>query len=244
MIKVFFLNELSLLPFLWATIMGQKNYVASIDPLFKPFAKVLQSIAERAKGRGQTEFLYKKFDKLNFYKERPWLIHLANVFEKTEPWQNDRFRFRLADGDPDYGYAYKHRVCNYMNDRYFSLMALDIITRNMAAETYEVKGIDADLAGLYRAFRPESKEPDFRTQRLPLAGVIKNFMVIGVILKTLFWILPRLRLKAPRENIFFAADYVTDPREFRFFRAMKEGGRVLLVRRGPESNKIPGETEF
>ena len=114
MVYLFFLTEFSILQFLFKVLSRKKIYLLPSNPIISPTAIFLEK-------------LKKLFIRFSWVKPitaispdftAEWehsRTMLSNIFGSIEKWQNQYFRFDLADSRlSGYGIAYRQIVCNYI----------------------------------------------------------------------------------------------------------------------------------
>lgn len=103
--------------------------------------------------------------------------------------------------------------------------------RRSGADGVRISGIRPDLVAQFAAYHGYGLPGSTRVTRLPAALLNVLQSVVLSLLGTV-WVVSRLRLGAiEAKALFLAADYIGDPRDFRLYKQLEEGGSILLVKR-------------
>lgn len=232
-VKIFLINEMTIWRFLLSCAGKQAPYVLAVDPLFPPLqamlSRIIKGLTATGRARWITEILPLEGKLLWDYPHRA-ILH--DVFGRTESWHGRHFRFDHVDkAVPDYAYAFRKIVSNYMKHRHFEmLLILDAIKENGDGNV-RFFGLQDHTSGLMESYTdevPESLNPDTGSIRFLINPIV---LAVAITLGIL-WTLSRLRWRPPKpKNYFFAADFNEGPKEFPLYAEMRNGGEVLLVRR-------------
>lgn len=222
------LNELTAAYFVLLSLLGRKPYVLMVDPIFPPLRRSLQSLAERMANAGRAGWIVELCPELQHLWDYHSRIFYHDIFSETEDWQNDYYGFEEVERTvPNYAYGYKHNTCNYTKKMHIPfLMAHSALKSN---EKAKVIGLPEDSVKALENYWKQSFQPAVKAQWRPVR-LINFFIFVLVLGYSLAWVLSRLRpFSGPPEKIFFAADYIEDPRDMRLYQEVAEGGTVLLV---------------
>lgn len=240
MIRIYNLTELTLPGFLLRGLIGRQPYVLAVDPLLPPLRDLLQRIAERMVRASRARWIIDLVPELNHVWEYPTRILLYNIFAETEAWQNRRYRFADFDrGVPDYAMACRQVTCNFTRLRHFPWLLLATALRDRPRGSVRVIGLPNDSREGLETWQGRSFASSIGRTAIPRAA-LNAAIAVAVTGYALAWILSRLRLNPPApEAVFFAADYLEDPKDMQLYDEVAEGGSVLLVVRDPSRKIAP-----
>jgi len=229
---LFVLNELSLAWFLSCLLLRRPVWVIAAAPLLPPLKPLFDRLADWSIKAGLARhavdltpdlYPYWRYDRRFFFQE---------IFKKYEPWQDRVFGFDQADANgPAYGYGYKLIVCNYLFPQVIQAYLLDGAYRALSGRV-RCHGITPNLLAFTRELLGPDAIPTIRVR--PWIWTVINTPVALVMMGVgILAVLRRTRLNPPVEPVFFAADYLADPRDLNIYEEVSEGGKVLLVARNP-----------
>jgi hypothetical protein len=223
-------NELTIFYLVFLILTGKKTYVLAIDPLFPPLHGILRALVLQFINRGKTHWIVDLCPEYRPEWEYWARTLLYNIFAETESWQNDYFDFKGAENKTsDHAFAYKHLVCGYTKKNHLSFLFIQAAIKNTDSNI-KVVGLLPDSVDALEAYWQQSFSKCVKPLRVP-ARLINTLVMIGIQSFTLLWAISRLRIKGAPKPIFFAADYNEDPRDFRLYKEVAEGGPILLIRR-------------
>ncbi len=202
-----------------------------IEPIF-PYTKgVLQRIVSWLVKRELVHWAIDDYPELRRVKEESVRTLLYDVFGETEDWQNDYFHFAQADDAiGDYKMPYGLIVTNYCTQKHVCFLLMHAIGQRKDFATLKFVGLPEDTRAAIS---------DYCGINLPgkasyvFARAVNLAYSLFVMLISLVWALTHIRpgAKTP-QPIFFAADFINDPRDKILYNELEEGGPMLMVRRG------------
>jgi hypothetical protein len=240
MIRVYNINELTMVPFLLAAMLGSAPYVLAIEALFPPLNPLLEKLAEAMIARGRARRAIELAPEYNHVQEYPSRILLYDIFADSEEWQNRHYGFDAADeAAPDYAFAYRQVTCNYARLKHFPWLLIEAAIRGAGTSKIRFIGLPFDTVSGLEAYWGRNFTPMVKPMRFPNA-VANFFTAIAVTKITLVWIVSRIRpWRKAGEPVFFAADYMEDPKDMALYDEIADGGSVLLVQRDPSRKFEP-----
>lgn len=209
-------------------LKGRKVGVIETQPLIPPFGFLLHAIISWLRKGGWV---------VDIMADRPDLVAEGNLddfrrkhdhFATTEPWIDSHYG--LADAVHrygDYGYAYKHLVCNRAKDYPFLVHTVARINGNLSPSR-PILGMRPDLIAAYE-FRvghvPESIRAS-RDFRIP-GNLLLTILVLGY---GFIWTLRRTRMRTPAPRRYFlGSDFVGDPRQRILWNELADIPEPLIV---------------
>lgn len=242
MIRVYNINELTAVRFMVAAMLGRIPYVLAIEALFPPLNPLLQRLAETMIARGRARWIIDLAPEYSHVWEYPTRILLYDVFADSEDWQNRHYGFDAADqAAGNYAYAYRQVTCNYVRLKHFPWLLIEAAIRGAGTSAVRFIGLPFDTVSGLEAYWGRNFTPMVKPMRFP--NIIANFFTTIAVTKiTLAWIVYRIRPgRKAGEPVFFAADYMADPKDMALYDEVADGGPVLLVQRDPSRKFEPYE---
>ena len=230
MLRVYNVNEFTLLPLLVSVLLGRPAAVLAIDPLMPPMARLLRLVVLPLITNGRLSWAIDHCPGLDQVRDHPTRNLLYNVFGETEAWQNAYFRFSDADASlGNYAMAYKHVTCNYAETRHVPLLVLRELLARQAEQPVRIIGLPVDSVSMLRHFLARELGSAVSPMALPYA-LLNAPVWIGALLFSLGWVLSRFRPGGvSTEACFLAADYIDDHSDIRLYEEVMDGGPLLLV---------------
>ena len=138
--------------------------------------------------------------------------YLYNIFGKIELWQNTKFGFQeIDDRLPDYAMAYKSTVCQFVRDRYGSILLLNSIF-SKSIDNDRFAGLNDCVLGGVKAYNPKVPIPCSAFPTKLLYSLINFFFANALITVTVFWTLKKFRFSnVLGDNPFIMVDYYPHP---------------------------------
>jgi len=240
--KLYNINELTVWPFLLYCALRREPIVLGVEPWFPPLRNILKKTVDRSIAKQQARWivdLCSEDDRIALW-EYPMRMLNYNVFGETESWHNDYFEYDSLEsfGIDDYIYPYKQLTCNYVKQKHFEILMLEgALRENRGLGKIQIIGLPQDTNCLFGAYWKQHIIPPKKSWVL-LRSIFNAVVSLCFTLYSVAWVLIKIRMKPPpAEKIFFAADYISDPRDFELYHEVAEGGRVLIVPRN-DSVKI------
>lgn len=240
MTTIFNINEFTAPWFLVQALLRRMPYVLAVDPMFPPLQSMLKTFVEWVVAKGRAKWIFDLCPETQFLRDYPVRTFLYDVFGQTEEWHNAHYRLDGVDEKiPDYAMTYKQGTCNHARFHHYHILLLGAALKTQDEDTkIRVAGLPEDTVGLMEAYWGKDLTSGLKAMpisRRPL-NIVTTFLISTL---SLAWIVSRIRFAPPpAEKIFFAADYLEDPRDFRLYQEVSEGGPVLLVVRNSERYKV------
>jgi hypothetical protein len=154
---------------------------------------------------------------------------MNDPFSTTEACIDSRYDFSRADESfGEYGYAYKHVVCNRVKDYPFFAHTIDTILAAHGDREVVIRGVPGDIIDVY-LFRIGDVGNSIRRRRA-FPAFTNALLTSAVAAYALGWVLKRTRLKVPQPRQYFlGADFVGDPRETMLWREVSDASHSVLV---------------
>lgn len=236
-IHLVYLNGWSLAPAVLRAMAGRPVAVLGRNFAFRPFAPILNRLADAAESSGLFRPLYELCPCLEYFREFLGYADRTDLFAKTLAAQAALYHFQDFDRTaPDYAIAAKHAACN--NTRLLAPLVVQMKALADAgfAADLRVHGVDADALSLYESYtgRTPPFEATARRELRPLVNALHALMLLayGVV-----WLLRRVgKDKPPARRWRLAADYTgaNDRRGFQLVREISDAADdVLYVFRRP-----------
>ncbi len=236
-VPIFNVNEVNVVAFLLLALSGRRPYVAGVAPFLPRMTPLLQPIVDWTTRSGRAKHLIDTCPELHPIRDYYAFIYMHNIFEPTESWQDDYFRFAAADvAVPGYAMAYKHATCSYMRVSQMHILLIDAAERAFADRAVRFHGLPPESVGLFEAYFKRPPRAEIRTTPCP-QRLVNGLLSLMIAAYTVAWVFRRTRLRVPAEHLFMAVDYVSDPRDVRLINELADGGDFLLI---PRNRKVYG----
>ena len=245
MTTIFNLNEFTALRFLFSATLGRMPVVLAVDPLFPPFRRILDGMAERAVAKGRARWIIDLCPELQHLWDYPTRTFLYDVFGQTEDWHNAYYEFDRADTVvPDYAMTYKKATCNHAKPRHYHTLLLGAALAAKKRGKVRVVGLAGDFVGLMNAYWSGSLTPALKTMWVP-RRTINALVTLLIQIFALAWVGSRTQpIISKPKDYFFGADYCEDQRDHRLYHEVADGGPLLLVYRHPKSMYRPPQDDL
>ena len=231
MVHLFFLTEFSILQFLFKFFGRKPIYLLPSNPVIAPTAVFLGKLKKQFIRFSWVNPITVTCPDFTAEWEHPRTM-LSNIFGSIEKWQNQYFRFDLADDRlANYGLAYRQIVCNYISSRLYAILAISEFESTRGEENFLVSGLSSDMLEAYEVYN--SKNIKNVAWSLKLPNYLSNFIIsIVVLFYTVVWMLSRIRFYlAPAKKYSAMIDWVDDSDDVNLYRDMAELGEICLIRR-------------
>lgn len=233
------LTELTLPRFLLRRLLRRDTWELWHEGWLPPLAPFLKRLAGTGRTACQLAPELAELSVLSNY------ASFHDVFGRIEPWQNRIFGFADAETeDPRYGYCFKQITCKYLQEKYPQVLLRVAIERRADAARFRFAGMLPDTLALYEVWtgRGDGSRPIAAGW---IGRAVNALLALAVAARTAAWILARLRPSAqPPEAVFFAADYLQDPRDALLYAEAEDGGEVLLVPRNARMRILPEVAKY
>jgi len=241
--KIYYLNEISLVRFLWDCLGGQKPYLLVAQAIFPPLRRGLEWVARWAVRSGRAEHAVKLVPEVAAYWDYDRRCLLDDAFGKYEAWQDAYFAFNAADREePAYAYGYRLIATNFMFTRVMPAYLLDALGRTVPDA--RIRGIPPEALDLCRQIFGAHSTARMTAISVP-ARLINALSTVSVLIFALGWTLSRVRWRVDAEDIFFAADYyAATKKDLLLFREVSDGGPVLMVMRARKAALGPDADQY
>ena len=238
-IHIFNLNESSVGRFVLACLLRQKPYILEIEAWLPPVQKLINWLAAYAIRRGWARDGINLTPEFLKVRDRYSEIHFYNMFGHLEDWQNNYYDFKYVDkAIPSYAMAYKNIITKSLLARYLPILMLDRLRSGDVAASITVHGLAKSTLDALNAYRTKKWLGTIHTVGGNIFPIVNSIIAIGVFLRAILWALSRTRpFGFQREEIFLAADYLSDERDSQVYDMAMEGGDVLLVIRQQEKSE-------
>lgn len=229
---IYVVTEFSVFQLMVSTLTRHDILILEIEP-FLPFTKgVLKRFVEFMIRTNKAVWAIDTLPELKRVKDFPRRTLLYNVLGIIEPWQKKYFRTSEKDGGKgDYVMANKQAISNYVEGKHVALLVLRELFKDRPQDAFQCLGFPADTfsAGEFFCGHSLPSSPAW----IPCLLVNATLFCAGLV-KSLWWVITHFRLaNAEPENVFFAADFIGDKRDVLLYRELEEGGKMLMVARGP-----------
>ena len=245
MTTIFNINEFTAPWFLVMALFRRMPYVLAVEAIFPPLQSVLNTLVERVVEKGRARWIFDLCPEQEFLRVYPVRTFLYDVFGQTEEWHNAHYGLKGVDEKiPEYAMAYKQGTCNHARLKHYHILLLGAALKNHPDKNIRVAGLPEDTVELMEAYWGRALTSGLKAMPIPRwpFNVVTTFLIQVF---SLIWVVSRTRptLSAP-EEIFFAADYLEDQRDFRTYQEVAEGGPILLVNRNSALFKITPHDEL
>ena len=152
MVCLFFLTEFSILQFIFLLLRGRVLYLLPSSPAIAPTITFMEKLKSFSLKFGWAKAITTACPGLTPEWEHPKTM-VSNVFGSIEDWQNQYFRFDLADSRiSDYGLAYRQVVCNYISKRLYAILAISEFENATGKDSFSVSGLSPDIIEAYEVY--------------------------------------------------------------------------------------------
>jgi hypothetical protein len=234
------LNEFTLPLFLILCWTRRRVHVLTVQPLLPLLQPFLERLAGRMIERGKAGWAVDLVPELRPVWDYDKRLFFDEIFKKYEPWQNGYYDFEWADQAREpYGYAYKLVTTNHVFGRVLEIYLIEALVRRCPG--VRIRGITRDSFDMCRSHFGGRAVSGIHPMRVPAALINVVSMIITLAAGTAF-IARRIRLACRPREIFFAFEWVNDPRDFLMCESVADGGEILLIHRNDEywNKPIPG----
>ena len=241
MIEIFNLTEANFPAFLWASVLGRRPYVLSVEARFPPFNRLLERWSRRLISAGLAREPWPLCPALDHLRLYPVSAYMHDIFGECEPEFERHFEFDMAERCvDDYAMAYKLTTAGYFIPKQIPILVLDAMLRSLAGQRVRVRGLSPDVAAMFVAYFGARAE--FAPRLAPDAAWLFNLPVFALVtLASALWPLSRIRPFAPPpEDIFMLADGVGAARDLAMFSELADGGPIVIV---PRAEDYHGDDE-
>ena len=174
-ITLYNITEFTITRFLYSCILGNKNFVLSVDPILPFSGWFLRQIVSVAYKCGRARDAIKLRPELSSIRTIYAEIYLYNIFGQTERKQNEVFHFDIADRSiPEDAAAYKKVTCNYMAARHLTILMIAEITDKMRDTEFVILGLMPATKQILEEYTGRSYENTAHSTASFLFGIIKE----------------------------------------------------------------------
>lgn len=208
-----YLNERTLVRFLWSVALRRNTGVLEICPWIPPLKPVFRWLVNKLRSRDHV------FD---VHQDRPDLVEMGSYahflrshehFPSVEPWLEDEFKFHWAEERlGHYAQAFRHAACNYINHRPFFLHTLrNVLKVYPDSHVFGLPKIDGRLYEYLFKIKPGNRVAVHGQANWLFNGILTLLLVLW----SCGWVLLRLRLNSGGQIlVFMGFDFSQDiPRE-------------------------------